>query len=57
MGLMALSPGSIPAWAGEPYGQRRNLLAIRVHPRVGGGASGDILTTFASSRYFLLGPR
>ena len=48
---------SIPAWAGEPGRAPATGKAPQVHPRVGGGASGDVLTTFASSRYLILGPR
>ena len=30
--------GSIPAWAGEPYGSQPTSADLRVYPRVGGGA-------------------
>ena len=30
--------GSIPAWAGEPFGKPLELSSVRVDPRVGGGA-------------------
>ena len=37
-------PGSIPAWAGEPPVSRGHDGLLRVHPRVGGGASDAELT-------------
>ena len=39
---------SIPAWAGEPSKVTPCRPGNRVHPRVGGGASGDILTTLGA---------
>ena len=33
-------PGSIPAWAGEPASETRQLSRTRVYPRVGGGTHG-----------------
>ena len=37
-GQRVLDRGSIPAWAGEPYGPSCGPPRCRVHPRVGGGA-------------------
>ena len=39
-----LSPGSIPAWAGEPSGGCASASWTAVHPRVGGGTRGGTQT-------------
>ena len=36
-------PGSIPAWAGQPYGHGDDAVLRTVYPRVG-GATGEIIT-------------
>ena len=36
-------PGSIPAWAGEPWCKRSRRPIPRVYPRVGGGTGGGVL--------------
>ncbi len=39
-------PGSISAWAEEPYARKSNALSCGVDLRVGGGASFDVSLTF-----------
>ena len=36
---LALTRGSIPAWAGEPRTWTTNIIKVRVYPRVGGGTA------------------
>ena len=38
------SPGSIPAWAGEPFSRCSGRWPVRVYPRVGGGTLPPILS-------------